>query len=428
MSKKFLIKTFGCQMNKNDSLIMSRILMDHGFQPVAKPDAADIYIINTCTVRAHAENRALAYISGLKGWKRQKGRVLAVVGCLAKEKADTITKTLDFVDLVLGPDSYRRISEYVSQIMETGTRIIDTRPEHETYHGVYPVASSVSGFVSITRGCSNYCSYCIVPYVRGPVRSRPADDICAELTHLAEQGVKDITLLGQNVNEYHHGNIDFTDLLKKAATTKGLSRLRFLTSHPKDFDQETVQAIKDHDTICEWFHLPVQSGNNRILKMMNRKYTIEKYRALIEHIRKNLPEASITTDIIVGFPTETTGEYEETIALVKEIRFDNAYMYRYSTRHNTKASQFKPLAEDTIKHRLRKLIEIQNRIFKEKSEQMKGKKYEIMIEGPARGGASRGKTRGNKDVVVEERVEPGTIVDVLIKDVRGHTPIGERIH
>jgi tRNA-2-methylthio-N6-dimethylallyladenosine synthase len=312
--------------------------------------------------------------------------------------------------------------------METGTRIIDTQAEHETYHGVYPVASSVSGFVSITRGCSNYCSYCIVPYVRGPVRSRPADDICAELIHLTEQGVKDITLLGQNVNEYHHGSVGFADLLKKASDTKCLSRLRFLTSHPKDFDRRVVQVIKDHRTICEWFHLPVQSGNNRILKMMNRKYAKEEYRALIEYIRQEIPHATITTDVIIGFPTETDVEYEETIALIKEIRFDNAYMYRYSTRHNTEASRFKPLPEETIKHRLCKLIESQNEIFKEKSEQMKGKKYEIMIEGPARGCASRGKTRGNKDVVVEESLEPGTILNVLITDVKGHTPIGERIN
>lgn len=428
MSKKFLIKTFGCQMNKNDSLIMSRILNDLGFRSTTELDSADIYIINTCTVRAHAENRALAYIAGLKGWKQKKGRVLAVVGCLAKDKADDITKTLDFVDLVLGPDSYRRIGDYVSQILETGTKIIDTRLENETYSGVYPVASSISAFISITRGCSNYCSYCIVPYVRGPVRSRPVDDICSELTYLVEKGTKDITLLGQNVNEYQHDNTDFVGLLERAADIKGLSRLRFLTSHPKDFDRRIVQVIKDHHNICEWFHLPVQSGNNRILKLMNRKYTKEEYVSLIEYIRQEIPRATITTDIIVGFPTETDDEYEETIDLVEEIGFDNAYMYRYSTRQNTKASRFDPMDEDTIKRRLSKLIEIQNEIFKRKSEQMKGKKYEIMIEGPARGCASRGKTRGNKDIVVEERIEPGTIIDVLIKDVRGHTPIAERIH
>ncbi|MGB7055966.1 MAG: radical SAM protein, partial [bacterium] len=209
MNKRFFIKTFGCQMNKNDSMIMSRILTDHGFLSTTNQDSADIYIINTCTVRAHAENRALAYTAGLKGWKQKGKRVLAVVGCLAQDKADEITKTLGFVDLILGPDSYLRIGEYVSQIINTDTKIIDTRMENEMYYGIYPIASRVSGFVSITRGCSNYCSYCIVPYVRGQVRSRPAGDICAEITHLAEKGVKDITLLGQNVNEYNHESVDF---------------------------------------------------------------------------------------------------------------------------------------------------------------------------------------------------------------------------
>jgi tRNA-2-methylthio-N6-dimethylallyladenosine synthase len=427
MSKSFFLKTFGCQMNKNDSMIMSRILTDHGFLFTTNQDSADIYIVNTCTVRAHAENRALAYTAGLKGWKQKEGRVLAVVGCLAKDKADDIMKALGFVDLILGPDSYRRIGEYVSQIINTGTKIIETRLNDETYCGIYPTASRVSGFVSITRGCSNYCSYCIVPYVRGQVRSRPADDIYAEIKHLVGKGVKDITLLGQNVNEYNHESVDFAGLLEKAADTEGLFRLRFLTSHPKDFDKRIVQIIKDHPNICEWFHLPVQSGNNRVLDLMNRKYTKEDYYALIDYIRQEIRDVAITTDIIVGFPTETTEEFEETISLVKELRFDNAYMYRYSARRNTEASLFKSSDENTIKRRLSELIQIQSIMIKEKTEQMKGKKYEILIEGPARGCASRGKTRGNKDVVIETRIKPGEVRNVLITSIKGHTPIGEMV-
>ena len=425
--KKFYIRTFGCQMSKNDSMIMSKILTDHGFLFTTNQDSADIYIVNTCTVRAHAENRALAYTAGLKGWKQKDKRVLAVVGCLAKDKADDIMKALDFVDLILGPDSYRRIGEYVSQIINTGTKIIETRMNDEIYCGIYPTASKVSGFVSITRGCSNYCSYCIVPYVRGQVRSRPADDIYAEIKHLVGKGVKDITLLGQNVNEYNHESVDFAELLEKAADTEGLFRLRFLTSHPKDFDRRIVHIIKDRPNICEWFHLPLQSGNNRVLDLMNRKYTKEDYRALINYIRHDIRDVAITTDIIVGFPTETTEEFEETLSLVKELRFDNAYMYRYSARHNTEASLFKSLDENTIKRRLSELIQIQSTITKEKTEQMKGKKYEILIEGPARGCASRGKTRGNKDVVIETRIKPGEVRNVLITSIKGHTPIGEMV-
>jgi len=425
MNKKFFIRTFGCQMNKSDSLIMGQLLMDSGFLPARSPDKADIFVVNTCTVRAHAENRALAYISGLKDWKQKGERVLAVVGCLAQDRADDISRKMGFVDLILGPDSYRKIGEYVTHIIEANTRIIDTKLGNETYHGIYPSLSWVSGFVSIMRGCNNYCSYCIVPYVRGRSRSRPSDDIRNEIVHLAKHGIKDITLLGQNVNEYKYGNIAFADLLERLSDVNGLHRLRFLTSHPKDFNKKTVQVIKNHPNICEWFHLPLQSGNNRVLKLMNRQYTKEEYYGLIDYIRREIPSASITTDVIVGFPSESEDEFKETMALVRQIRFDDAYTYRYSTRPGTKASQLPPLDENTIKRRLRNLIEIQNMITKEKTERMKDRKYEILIEGPARGSASRGKTRGNKDVVVEKRIEPGTIINVLITRVNGHTPIGE---
>ena len=412
-------------MNKSDSLIMGQLLMDSGFVPARQADKADIFVVNTCTVRAHAEGRALAYISGLRVWKQKGERVLAVVGCLAQDRADDISRKMGFVDLIRGPDSYRKIGEHVTRIIDSKTRIIDTKLGNETYCGIHPSLYQVAGFVSIMRGCNNYCSYCIVPYVRGRARSRPVGDIRNEVTHLVKNGVKDITLLGQNVNEYDYTNVDFARLLERLSEVNGLFRLRFLTSHPKDFNKKTVQVIKNHPNICEWFHLPLQSGNNRVLKLMNRQYTKEKYHALIDYIRAEIPNASITTDIIVGFPSESEAEFKETIALVRTIRFDDAYTYRYSARPGTKASQLASLHESTIKKRLTELIEVQNRITREKAVHMVGRKYEILIEGPARGCASRGKTRGNKDVVVEGRIEPGTIINVLIKDVKGRTPIGE---
>jgi len=427
MTGKFFIKTFGCQMNKNDSLIVSKLLSDHGFGQANDQESADILIVNTCSVRAHAENRALAYVSGLRIWRDGGNRVLAVVGCLAKDRADKISRTLGFVDLILGPDSYRKIGEYVSQALRAKTRVIDIDLSGETYCGIHPPAKTVCGFVSIMRGCSNYCSYCVVPYVRGHARSRPAQDVFDEITHLAESGVKDITLLGQNVNEYQHGDFDFARLLARSAKIPGIFRLRFLTSHPKDFGKETIGVMKANPTICEWFHLPMQSGNNRILELMNRKYTKEQYLTLIGHIRKEIPHAAITTDVIVGFPTETEEEFIETISLLEEIRFDNAYMYRYSTRPGTTASQVQSLDESIIKERLSKLIEIQCRIFKEKSSEMIGKEYEVLFEGPARGSASRGKTRGHKDVVVQTCIKPGEVRNVIIRKVKGHTPIGELI-
>ncbi len=414
-------------MNKNDSFLMCKILTEHGFKMVDDPAYADIFIVNTCTVRDHAANRALAYTSGLKNWRKEGDRILAVVGCLAKSNADDITRKLNHVDLILGPDSYRVIGNYIAQIKEKKVRIIDTRLSGETYYGIYHSPTTVVDFVSIMRGCNNYCSYCIVPFVRGQARSRPFADICSEIANLVKHGVKDITLLGQNVNEYNHDNLDFAGLLERIARIPGAFRIRFLTSHPKDFSKETVQVIKNHHNICEWFHLPLQSGNDRVLQLMNRKYTREHYRTLVEYIRQEIPNATVTTDLIVGFPTETEEEFLETISMVEEIRFDYAYMYRYSRRTGTKASNIQSLDENTIKRRLSELIPIQNEITKEKTSEMIGREYEVLFESAARGKASRGKTRGNKDVIVQTQIKPGEVRNVVIKEVKGHTPIGELV-
>lgn len=427
MKKKFFIKTFGCQMNKNDSSVIHKILTEHGYVSSADPESADIYIVNTCTVRAHAANRALNFVSGLRRWREAGSRILAVVGCLAESNAGAITKELKHVDLIIGPDSYRKIGDYVTQIWQAKTRIIDTKLSPETYHGIYHTPNTVTDFVSIMRGCSNYCSYCIVPYVRGPARSRPSDDISREIAHLVEHGVKDITLLGQNVNEYYFGGMSFAGLLEYIAQIPGIFRIRFLTSHPKDFDHGTVQVIKNNPCICEWFHLPLQSGSNRILQLMNRKYTKEQYLNLVEYIRREVPNSTITTDVIVGFPTETEDEFFETISMLKQTRFDYAYMYRYSERADTKASGMQSLEETTVRERLSEIISVQNEIVKAKTSEMIGKEYEILFEGAAKKNASRGKTRGNRDVVVNAQVKTGAIRNVRITAVKGHTPIGEII-
>ena len=410
-------------MNKNDSDIINQILTDDGLSLVENPIEADIIFINTCSVREHAEQRALGYISTLKKWREKKGIVLGVIGCMAKRLADEIITEYPFVDLVLGPDSYRKIPAYIKLVTENKTKVIDVGVGSELYTNIEKTSHRVSDFVSITRGCDNYCSYCIVPFVRGRMRSRPTDDILREMGCLIESGVKDITLLGQNVNEYSYNGINFPKLLKIVAQKTGVFRLRFLTSHPKDFSEEIINAIKENKNICEWFHLPLQSGNNRILRLMNRKYTKEDYLGIIEKIRKNIPEATITTDIIVGFPTESEEEFNETIELVKQIEFDDAYMYRYSVRPGTKAGEYPPLPEEVIKHRLKILIEVQNHIIIEKTKQMMGKIYEVLFEEKTHNG-TRGKTRGNKDVIVEQNIEPGSVFNVLITEIRGRTPIG----
>lgn len=421
---KFYIKTFGCQMNKNDSDLIQTILLEKNYIPAKNTKEADIVLINTCSVREHAEQRALGYISTLKRWRMQNGIALGVIGCMAKRLENKIIDKFPFVDFILGPDSYRKIPEYLKLITHQRTKIIDTTVGTELYEGICRNSNKVADFVSITRGCSNYCSYCIVPFVRGELRSRPVEDILKEVTYLVDSGVKDITLLGQNVNEYSYEGINFPELLKLIAQKSGVFRLKFLTSHPKDFDEETIKVVKENRNICEWFHLPLQSGNNRILKLMNRNYTKEHYLTLIEKIKKHIPNATITTDIIVGFPTETEQEFYETIELVKKVEFDDAYMYRYSIRPETKASEFNPLTEEIIKERLRILIEIQNQIVIKKTEQMIGKTYEVLFEEKAENG-TRGKTRENKDVIVENSITPGSVKNILITKVRGRTPIGK---
>ena len=411
-------------MNKSDSSLIRHILEKQGYESVDNADTADIFIVNTCSVRSHAETRALGYISSLKKWRTDHGRVLCVVGCMAKRLADDIALNHPYVDLILGPDSYRNIAELINQTRTQNTKIIETKISGELYCGIYPKTGKISNFVSVTRGCDNYCSYCVVPYLRGRMRSRPAQDIANEIESLIQGGTKDITLLGQNVNEYSFDNIGFAELLNMAAGIPGLFRLRFLTSHPKDLDDKTITAVKENKNICEWFHLPLQSGNNRILALMSRKYTKETYIDLIEKIRSEIPHASITTDIIVGFPTETEEEFLETLQVLEKIKFDDAYMYRYSARKGTKAFEYESLPEETIKKRLQELLDFQTKIANEKTKRMIGKTYEVLFESQAENG-TRGKTRGNRDVIVGQDIKLGEVHKVIIKEVRGRTPIGQ---
>jgi tRNA-2-methylthio-N6-dimethylallyladenosine synthase len=424
MTLRFYIRTFGCQMNKNDSSIISHLLTSAGMEEVDNTDHADIVIINTCSVREHAEQRAIGYIATLRSWRQQGGRTLAVVGCMAQRCTSGLMAEYPFIDLVLGPDSYRSIVHHINHVMNRHTRIRETDFHQELYSGVYPEPRGISDFISIMRGCNNYCSYCIVPFVRGPARSRPVSDIIAQVSYLVEHGVKDITLLGQNVNEYKHGAVDFAGLFKQVSQVPGVCRVRFLTSHPKDLDNRTIDTIARNPALCEWFHLPLQSGNDRILALMNRHYTIEQYQRLIARIRSVIPRATITTDIIVGFPTESEQEYQDTIDVVQELQFDDAYMYRYSSRQGTTAVKYDMVPEPVIRERLHDLIVLQNEIILRKTRAMIGHTYEVLFEGAARQGGVRGKTRGNKNVIVMSGAVPGSVVNVEIKSINGRTPIG----
>jgi tRNA-2-methylthio-N6-dimethylallyladenosine synthase len=422
---EFYIKTFGCQMNKNDGAIITALLEEKGYTETLDPDSADIFIVNTCSVRAHAEQRAMGYIATLKTWHREGGRILVVVGCMAQRLSTDLVSRFPHVDIVLGPDEYRSIADAVAAVRKARTKIVSTRLGKETYSGIHPARTGVTDYVSIMRGCDNYCSYCIVPFVRGRSRSRPVSDITDEIRSMIDNGVKDITLLGQNVNEYQHGSVGFADLLRMVADLPGIERVRFLTSHPKDLDEDTLHAVKTNRALCEWFHLPLQSGNNRVLSLMNRQYTKENYLDLIQTIRTDIPDAGITTDILVGFPSETEDEFQDTLAVVRQVKFNDAYMYGYSPRAGTRAYTYDGLPENIVQRRLRELIELQGRIITEHIQNMVGKTYEILFESTAKQGAARGKTRGYRDVIVGQGVTPGSVHQVRISRVKGRTPIGE---
>jgi tRNA-2-methylthio-N6-dimethylallyladenosine synthase len=423
----FYLRTFGCQMNKNDSAIISHLLTRAGMVEAESTDTADIVIVNTCSVRGHAEQRALGYIATLRAWRKKQGVVLAVVGCMAQRCAATLMTDYPFIDLLLGPDAYNTIAHRIHNVIEQHQRLKETAFNHELYSGIYPHPTGISDFVSIMRGCSNYCSYCIVPFVRGPARSRDASDICAQVAYLVKCGVKDITLLGQNVNEYLYEGMDFAGLLEQVAQLPGVCRIRFLTSHPKDLDEKVIKVIAQEPALCEWFHLPMQSGNDRILALMNRQYTKAQYRQCVTRIRETVPGAAITTDIIVGFPTESDQDYQDTIAAVQQLQFDDAYMYRYSSRPGTSAARYKSLPEEVIKRRLKDLIAVQTGITVQKLRGMKGQRFEVLFEEAAKRGGTRGRTRGNRDVVVPADISPGAVHTVEVVDIKGRTPIADII-
>ncbi len=424
MNRGVHIRTYGCQMNKNDSDLILDLLTERGFAPAEDPEQADILIINTCSVREHAERRALGYLATRKQWRDKGDRVLAVVGCMAKRRWREIMTRYPFVDLILGPDDYRRIADDLEEALKQRTRIIRTDTRDELYAGVRRRSRApVCDFVSITRGCSNYCSYCVVPMVRGSVRSRTPEDVLAEVRCLVAAGVRDITLLGQNVNEYRSGQTGFVDLLLRVVEVPESFRVRFLTSHPKDFDPRLIDAVQGHQRLCDWFHLPLQSGSDRILSLMNRQYTRDDYRRIVDKIRARLPDATLTTDLIVGFPSETDAEFRETLDCVDELGFNDAYTYRYSVREGTAAADLPDLPEPVIMARLKELIARQTAATRLTLDRLQGAEREILFERHIQDG-TLGHTRGNTPVVVKGQRTLGEFCRVRIAEIDGKTPIG----
>jgi tRNA-2-methylthio-N6-dimethylallyladenosine synthase len=433
------IETYGCQMNVHDSEKVAGMLEEMGYKYTEDLEKADILLFNTCAVREHAEIRVLGRVSQIKELKNKNPNlIIGISGCMMQEKhvVEAIKEKYPHVDIVFGTHNIYKFPELLWQALNSRVQVIDVIEDTQNVIEGLPVKrdSNLKAWVDIIYGCNNFCTYCIVPYTRGREKSRKPEDIIAEVKELAEKGYKEITLLGQNVNSYGKdlgGNITFAKLLYMLNEIKGIERIRFMTSHPKDISDELIYAMRDLDKVCEHLHLPVQAGSNKILKKMNRQYTREHYLEIIDKVRSNIPDIAITTDIIVGFPGETEEDFLETLDLVERVRFDGAYTFMYSKRSGTPAARMPDQVEDEVKkERLIRLIELQNRISLEKSAELKDKVVEVLVEGISKRDPNKltSRTRTNKVVhFVGDESLIGKLVNVKITETKAWTMQGELV-
>ena len=432
---KYHIVTYGCQMNLHESEKIAGILREKGYEEESPMEEADIIVFNTCCIRENAENHAFGNIGSLKKLKRaKKSLMIAVGGCMVQEagKAETLKEKFPFIDILFGTHNLAELGDLIEQKRLQKKAVLSVPEERkETEDGISPVRTSYpNAWVNITYGCNNFCSYCIVPYVRGRERSRKKEDILAEVEKLVKEGYKEITLLGQNVNSYRDGDTAFPALLDAVASIEGNFRLRFMTSHPKDFSAELVAVMKKHTKICRVLHLPAQSGSNRILGLMNRRYTREKYLDCVKYLKSEIPDAELTTDLIVGFPTETEADFEDTLSLVREADFASAFTFIYSPRTGTKAAEMDgQIPEEVSKERIIKLIDLVNSLTRGKSAKYVGGTAEILCEGyDEKKGMYLGRDPyGRMGYFVSDTNPVGEFVTLKITRASGISLYGERI-
>jgi tRNA-2-methylthio-N6-dimethylallyladenosine synthase len=438
-TKKLFIETYGCQMNVADSEVVAAILSQEGYTSTQNKEEADLILINTCSIRDNAEQRVWGRLDVFRQQKKQRpGLMVGVIGCMGERVGEKFFNH-DAVNLVVGPDAYLDLPVLVRKAM-SGEKAINTElSESETYAGICPTRltpNAISGFVSIMRGCNNFCSYCIVPYTRGRERSRDFNDILKEISDLQAQGFKEVTLLGQNVNSYRFiadkKETKFPALLELVAVKFPGMRIRFATSNPKDMLDETLEVIAKYPNICRHIHLPVQSGSSRILNLMNRKYTREWYMDRIEAIRKFIPDCAITTDIFTGFHSETEEDHNDSVSLMQWAKFDFAYMFKYSERPGTKAAKTMPdnIAEEVKTARLQEIIELQNHMSDESNKNDIGKTFEVLVEGTSKKSDEQlfGRTSQNKVVVFPRKnFKVGDFVNVKVMKCTSATLIGEAV-
>ena len=441
--KRLYIETYGCQMNVADSEVVASVMRMAGYEPCESLDTADAVFLNTCSVRDNAEQKIIHRLEALNALRR-KGRrlIVGVLGCMAERVKEGLLNEHG-ADLVAGPDAYLTLPDLVAQA-EAGHKAMNIElSTTETYRDVVPeryCGSRISGFVSIMRGCNNFCHYCIVPYTRGRERSRDVQSILREVADLSERGYKEVTLLGQNVNSYCHlpeggeegERVDFPALLRLVARAVPHMRIRFSTSHPKDMSDETLQVIADEPNVCRHIHLPVQSGSNRILKLMNRKYTREWYLDRVAAIRRIVPDCGLSTDIFAGYCSETEEDHRESLSLMRECGYDSAFMFKYSERPGTYASRHLPddVPEAEKVRRLEELIALQNELSAESNARCIGREYEVLIEGVSKRSREQlfGRTEQNKVVVFDRNNHrPGELVRLRITEASSATLKGVEV-
>ena len=437
MRGRYKILVYGCQMNIADAERMEGQLQGAGYMRTEETADADIILINTCCVRETAEDKVYGKIGEIKKIKEKNPKLIfGIAGCMAQKEGDNLMRRAPHIDFVLGTGKVQELTRIIAEIAAEHTSVVDVALSDSKIAENLPVArgGKFSAWVPIMYGCNNYCTYCIVPYVRGRERSRSPEEVVAEVQRAVAEGYREVTLLGQNVNSYgkDHKRADFADLLRMVDEVEGIRRVRFMTSHPKDIGDKLIDTIKNGTHICEHIHLPVQYGSSRILKAMNRGYTVERYRERALRVREELPEASLTTDLIVGFPGETDEDFAEMLSFLREMRYDSAYTFLYSKRSGTPAATMAEQVPDDVKHaRLNVLMEAQNTISREINERLLGCTLEVMVEGASKNDPAvwSGRTRTNKIVLFPHGAEQeGDFVQVRVTQPQTWVLKGEIVH
>ncbi|MBU4485579.1 MAG: tRNA (N6-isopentenyl adenosine(37)-C2)-methylthiotransferase MiaB [Candidatus Delongbacteria bacterium] len=434
LTMKFFIETFGCQMNVYDSELVTGILIKNGYEQISNINKADILFLNTCAIREKAVERVIHKMEQYAHLKKKGDlKIAGVLGCIPQYSSDRLKKELPFIDILSGPDNYDKLPQMISECLKN-KKIQENLElnEEQNYDDILPfIKNKFSSFVTIMRGCNNFCSYCVVPYVRGRERSRSAGSILRETSDAVSKGITEITLLGQNVNSYKSEGVSFPALLEKVSEIEGLKRLRFATSHPKDISDELIKVTAENKKICKHLHLPFQAGSNEVLKRMNRGYTKDEYLIKIENIRNSIPEIALTTDTIVGFPDETEEDFLQTLEVIEQAGFDNSFMFIYSEREHTYAKKnFKDNISKKIKsERLKKVAELQKKIGLEQIGNDVGKTKEILVESVSKKRKTEmmGRTGQNRIVIFEsdDTIKAGDYINVHITGAEGVSLFGE---